>query len=120
MAAQQACIYCGSKAVRWCDLVIGFDNSKGPLASLDTPVFRCDAPLCERHAVFMGNIFFHGSGGAGCESVDHCCNHEDYWREGMAGGWHPDKERWEPISADEAERRRYRHRCIASGPLRLI
>lgn len=117
---KQACIYCGARATRWCDLVIGFDNSGGTLATLETPVFRCDAPLCEAHAVKKGAIFIDGSPEVTCiESIDHCCGHESFWHEDTRGGWYEDPERWEPISADEAQRRRYRNRCLASGPLKL-
>ena len=101
--------------------MIGFDNSGGPLASKDTEIFRCDAALCDKHAVHKGTIFFSGSAEvAGVETIDHCCGHEEHWNEGLRGYGHYDTERFEPISREEAERRRYRHRCLASGPLKLI
>lgn len=123
MTPAHFCIYCAAPATRWCDLVIGFDNSDGPLiASLDTTeIYRCDAPLCEAHASFKGNIFFSGSREvSGVESIDHCYGHEEFWIEGIGGRWHKDTERWEPIDADEAARRRYRHVCQARGGLKLV
>jgi hypothetical protein len=121
MAKAQTCIYCGARATVWCDLVIGFNNANGELATLDTEVFRCDAPLCEAHAAHKGTIFFSGSPEvAGAETIDHCCDHEEHWREDILKEWHKDAERWEPIDADEAQRRRYRHRCLAAGPLKAL
>lgn len=116
-----ACIYCDAPATRWCDVVLGFDNADGPLASLDTEIFRCDAPLCEAHAVHLGTIFFHGSPAVtGAETIDHCCEHEQFWTQDVAGEWTSTPERFGPISKDEAARRRYKHRCQAAGPLRLV
>ncbi|CAN5297235.1 hypothetical protein BH10PSE16_BH10PSE16_01030 [soil metagenome] len=103
------CIYCAAPATRWCDLVLGFDSAGGPLATLKTQFYRCDAPLCPAHAVFKGNIFFSGSKAvAGMESIDHCQGHA------------PDVGGLKPISADEAKQLRHRHRCLAGEPLRAI
>ena len=103
------CIYCAAPATRWCDLVLGFDSAGGPLATLKTEIYRCDAPLCKDHAVFKGNIFFSGSKEVrGMETVDHCQGHA------------PGEGGLKPISASEAKQLRYRHRCLAGEPLRAI
>jgi hypothetical protein len=106
----QKCIYCGAKAVRWCDFVLGFEDKHGDglYHSFDDPIERCDAPLCEEHARYIGNIHFKGPPPiGGFETVDHCVGHDGY-RE------------WRPLLAGEAEQLRYRHRCQAAGSLRLL
>jgi hypothetical protein len=105
----KVCIYCDAPAERWCDFVLGFTDPDGDgLFSLDTHEFvRCDAPLCVEHAVFQHNI--HISGKNGCnESVDFCRGHD------------PQEDRWGSITEEDAQRFRYRHRCSAKGPLRLV
>jgi hypothetical protein len=119
-----ACIYCGAKAERWCDLVIGFTDPDGDgLFAMDDQheILRCDAPLCEAHADHQGNIFFSGTPKvAGVESIDHCCGHRDEgWAQAIDGGWLRNPERFDAISDEEASARRYRHRCSAK-PLRLV
>lgn len=109
----QACIYCRARAVRWCDLILGFTDPDGDgLFSFDdgSEFLRCDAPLCEAHAVFQHNLHFSGAWPAGGnESVDYCCGHEDV-----------ELDRWRAMSEEEARGIRFRHQCIASGPLRLL
>lgn len=108
----QKCIYCGAKATRWCDLVLGFSDPDGDgLYSTEdgSELLRCDAPLCQDHAVEKGRVFFSGHPSiAGVETIDHCCGH--------AG----DERHMRPITATDAQRMRYQHRCCAAGPLRLI
>ena len=104
------CIYCKAPATRWCDRVIGFDSAgsvDGCMATLESEIYRCDAALCEKHASFQGNVFFSGAKGvAGAESIDYCHTHGN--------------DSLMPISSSEAAGIRYRHKCAASGPFRLV
>ena len=98
MSYQQKCLYCDDLASLACDFRLG-------LLSLDKPTARCDAPLCKKHAMNRGRIFWQGE----IDTVDWCHTHQEK-DEGQAGD----------ISLEEADRIRYRHRCKASGGLRLV
>lgn len=104
----EGCIYCGAIAARWCDFVIGFTDPDGDglFSTADgSELVRCDAPLCDQHSAFQYN--FHVSGQRGWnESVDFCHGHD------------PLEDCFAPITTEEAERVRYRNRCLAR-PLRL-
>lgn len=110
MTNKASCIYCGEKATRWCDYLLGFNSTNCPdgrMASIETPLLHCDAGLCEKHAVYKGWIHFHGSAAVrGFESVDWCCGHSD-------------DEMLKPLTPEQVEIIRYRHRCEAMGPGRL-
>jgi hypothetical protein len=112
MKAKASCIYCKAPAVRWCDFVLGFTDPDGDgLFSFDdgSEFVRCDAPLCAEHAVFQHNIHFSGKPPlGGNESVDYCHTHNRY------------DDNMRPITEGEAEQARYRHRCLAAGPLRAV
>jgi hypothetical protein len=104
------CIYCGAKAERWCDFVLGFVDPDGDgLYAMDGlhSIEKCDAPLCLAHARHVGNFFASGKRGWN-ETVDHCHTH-------------PPNEWWAAASsADEIDRWRVQHRARALGGLRLV
>lgn len=105
------CIYCGGNAERWCDLVIGFTDPDGDgLFSFadGSENLHCNAPLCIRHTSFQGNMFICGDAAyAGADSVDYCVGHKA-------------REVFEPMTQDEAERVRYKHKCKAAGLRRVL
>lgn len=52
VSEKAACIYCGARAVRWCDFIIGFEDTHADgLCHSGESILRCDAPLCLDHAV---------------------------------------------------------------------
>ena len=106
--SEDACIYCAAPADRWCDYSIGFDNPSGDgLHRIEEKRYRCDAPLCLKHAAAAGTIFWPAAFG-GPDTVDWCIGHA------------PDERHFDtPLTAVEADRVRYRHRCGAVG-LRLV
>lgn len=103
----EPCIYCGERSVLLCDFLLGFTDPDGDgLYSWEGhAMLRCDAPLCLVHATQKARIHASGKGGF-TDSIDHCIGHEgdDYMR---------------PITVDQAQALRYRHRCGAM-PLRLV
>ena len=111
----KTCIYCDAKAVRWCDYVIGFNaenaDHRGVMKSIkNCVIYRCDSGLCAEHAVFKGNIFFDGSPKVtGVESVDWCIGHHV-----------PDRISFNPVTKEEVEGIRRRHRCQAKGAFKIV
>jgi len=67
------CIYCDNdnEATKYCDFVIGINTD----AKIGEKIFRCDAPICDKHALQIG--FIHAK--KFTETIDYCPNcYEEY------------------------------------------
>lgn len=93
-----ACLACGDAATKLCDYVLGFQIARTlphPVISNDLVMWRCDAPLCNRHAAHVGNVFMCGKfPGAGADTVDYCPAHGEPRRRGKEG---------DPMFAEDAD-----------------
>lgn len=75
-----ACMWCGTPAVRYCDAVIGIEpvnaqrggdgSVTGLLAGLESKQWTCDAPMCDNHGRQVGWIC-----GIEPDGIDHCPYH---------------------------------------------
>jgi hypothetical protein len=97
------CIYCAAPSELLCDFVIGFEDPDcdGLYSSFDHEIFRCDAPLCSKHARNEGRVFFPASMG-GMDTIDHCHTH-------------PRADLFRAVKRDEADRQRRSHRSFYEG-----
>ena len=92
-----ACLACGAPATKLCDFVLGFQIVRTlPHPCMDdSAMWRCDAPLCVRHAAHVGNVFMCGKfPGAGADTVDRCPVHGDPSRHDEEG---------KPMFAEDAD-----------------
>lgn len=111
MAAKPKCLYCGKPSALLCDFIMGFRGKPGELAQGATlHTHTCDAHLCAACAVRKGHFHWHGGGRGGYESIDWCPDHPE---EGIEWLQHP-------MSDEEAQRLRHRHRCQAGPGLHAI
>lgn len=112
------CILCDKPAARLCDELIGSgiaghartgnvgDNTFYAYTGLGAPLWTCDAPLCDSHAIFDGAVFNCNRG----RGKDKGCTHDTRDR---CPGDHP-----KPVPMTDAEARIVR-RQIHAGLRRL-
>lgn len=74
------CPFCNKRPANMlCDFILGFTRDEehfekfGRLCyATDAEMFTCDRPVCSECSIHVGTIFWHGEGGGGAQTQDHC------------------------------------------------